>query len=175
MGMPGAGKSEAAEFFSKKEIPIVRFGDLTDEVVKGKGLPFTPDNERLVREELRKELGMAAYAIKAKPKIEAQLENHTTVVLDGLYSWEEYILLKKCFPNLLLLHIYANPKLRYSRLSKRRIRPLSPEQARKRDVFELENLNKGGPIAIADHLIKNETSVEDLHRQLDDFLKNVST
>ena len=39
---------------------------------------------------LRKELGMAAYAILNRPRIDTALEK-SNVVADGLYSWEEYL------------------------------------------------------------------------------------
>ena len=173
VGMPGTGKSQAALFFKNKNIPIVRFGDLTDETMKEKGLPSTPVNERIVREQLRKELGMAAYAICAKPKIEEASKASTIIVLDGLYSWEEYAFLKKYFPHLLLLHIFASPEHRYDRLAVRKIRPLNPQEARQRDVFEIENLNKAGPIAMANYVIFNENTVEDLYKKLEELLTKI--
>jgi len=171
VGMPGAGKSEAASFLSQKGIPFIRFGEITDEGLREAGLPINPDNERFYRKKLREELGMAAYAIKSKPKIEEALRENRVVAIDGLYSWEEYVYLKGYFPELVLVHIFAEPPIRYERLSKRAIRPLSPSEARARDVSEIEDLNKGGPIAIADYLIKNNSSdILELHRRLDNLL-----
>jgi dephospho-CoA kinase len=157
VGMPGSGKSEAAAHLQEKGIPFVRFGDLTEETAKQMGLPLTPENERLVREKLREEFGMAAFAIKAKPKIEALLKEHKTVALDGLYSWEEYKFLKEQFPELILIHIFAEPNVRYQRLASRKIRPFTVEESRERDTREIEKLNKGGPIAIADYQIENSS------------------
>lgn len=174
VGMPGAGKSEAAAYFKSKNIPVVRFGDLAEETLKQEGLSVTPDNERKVRERLRKELGMEAFAIKARPKIEALLSENEMVVLDGLYSWEEYVYLIKYFPDMVLVHIYASPKVRYERLSKRAIRPLSPEQARVRDMAEIEHLHKAGPIVIADFLINNEKDIDSLNGELRIFLDNLA-
>ena len=171
VGMPGAGKTEAAGFFQNKQIPIIRFGDLTDAKIREKGLPLTPDNERKIREQIREELGMAAYATLAKSKIEAVLENNPVVFLDGLYSWEEYVYLIKEYPQMIVLHIYADPKTRYGRLAARAIRPFTNEEARARDIAEIDKLHKGGPIAIADYLIKNETTVDRLHDELEKFLE----
>jgi hypothetical protein len=39
------------------------------------------------------------------------------------------------------------------------------EEAAGRDIAELENTNKGGPITMADFTIINETSLEDLERE----------
>jgi len=157
VGMPGSGKSTASAFLQKKGIPFVRLGDLTDETVKQMGLPLNPENEKLAREKLRAEHGMAVYALKAEPKIRSLLESHSVIALDGLYSWEEYVFLKKLFAQLTVIHIYAEPEVRYKRLAGRAVRPVSPEQARSRDLSELEKLNKGGPIAIADYMIENNS------------------
>lgn len=156
VGMPGAGKSVAADFFRAKGIPVLRFGDQTDISLKELGLPRNEKNERFVREKLRKDFGMAAMAIKIEPRILEAAKTHSVIVLDGLYSWEEFVYLKKKFPQIQLLCIYAPPSLRHGRLMHRAVRPLSREEAQSRDVAELEKLNKGGPIAIADFLIKND-------------------
>jgi len=113
---------------------------------------------------------MAAYAIKIEPRIKEALTKNPTVVLDGLYSWEEYLYLQPKFPQLKLLAIYARPEVRYQRLSIRSVRQLTPEQARARDTAEIEAVHKAGPIAIADFLIDNNGSLDQLHRQLDSLL-----
>ncbi len=169
VGMPGAGKSDAAAFFGQRTIPVLRFGDQTDIGLKELGLPRNEANERMYREKLRRELGMAAMAIKIEPRILDAAKTHPLIVLDGLYSWEEYKYLIEKFPDLHLLCIYASPGTRYGRLAQRPVRPLTSEEARSRDYAEIENLNKGGPIAIADTVIVNEGSKTDLIRALEDF------
>lgn len=169
--MPGAGKTQAATYLVQKNIPFVRFGEVTDEGLRDLGLPYTPENERMYREKIRQELGMAAYAIRSKSKIENLLKENNVIAIDGLYSWEEYVFLKKEFPNLTLIHIFAEPKIRYQRLAARRIRPVSVEKGYDRDVTEIENLNKGGPIAIADFCIINNGDIFDnLYKQIDEVL-----
>lgn len=167
VGMPGSGKSIAADFFRKKHIPVLRFGDQTDIGVREQGLPLTEKNERAYREKIRKELGMAAMAIKIEPRINALKDS--VIVLDGLYSWEEFIYLKEKFPQLMLLCIYATPQIRYARLAERKVRPLNADEAISRDHAEIENLHKGGPIAIADYLIKNEGTEEEFLKELEKF------
>lgn len=173
VGMPGAGKTVAADFFRAKGIPVLRFGDQTDISLTELGLVRNEKNERFVREELRKDLGMAAMAIKIEPRILKAAKTATAVVLDGLYSWEEYVFLKGKFPKIQLLCIYAPPATRYARLGNREIRPLTVTEAASRDIAEIENLNKGGPIAIADYCIVNDgdqaafqTRLESLYRKL---------
>ena len=113
VGMPGSGKSEAAVYLQKKGIPSIRLGKITDEGVREMGLPLNPDNEKIFREKIRNELGMAAYAIKSAPAIEKLLEENNLIVIDGLYSWEEYLYLKQKFPNLILVHVFAESAKRF--------------------------------------------------------------
>lgn len=174
VGMPGAGKSEAGIFFKEKGMPVLRFGSVIDDGLKEEGLPWTTENNRIYREKIRRELGMAAVAIKMYPKIEKALQTNDMVILDGLYSWEEYMYLKDKLGDFTLLCIYARPPIRYERLANRPERVWTKEEARERDILEIQNLNKGGPIALADYLIINEISKEHLYQELEKFLHVVT-
>lgn len=174
VGMPGSGKTEAAAYLYKKGIPFIRFGDVTDEGLKAQGLSMTPEHERSFRENIRKELGMAAYAIRCEERIKKELDTHDTVALDGLYSWGEYLYLKEKFPSLCLIHVYAEPEIRYNRLAIRAIRPIPKETSRQRDLAEIEKLDKGGPIAIADYMVENDTDhLEHLYAKIDTLLLRI--
>jgi len=165
VGMAGAGKSEVAREFEKAGYVRVRFGDITDEEVEKRGLPLNETSERFVREALRDKHGMAAYARLSIPKIDKALER-AKVVVDGLYSWEEYLLLKKRYgEQLCLVAVWASPRKRYFRLSVRETRALTREEAAARDKAEIENLNKGAPIAMADYILTNESTLSNLRRQ----------
>jgi len=165
VGMAGSGKSEVARVFERNGFVRVRFGDITDEEIKRRGLELNEENERHVRQQLRDEHGMAAYAKLNLPRIDAALKS-SNVVVDGLYSWEEYTLLKSRYGDgFHLVAVWASPRTRYGRLAKRRVRPLTAEEAVSRDIAEIENANKGGPIAMADFTIINESSLQDLERE----------
>ena len=71
-----------------------------------------------------------------------------------------------------LLCIWAPPVERYRRLANRKIRPLSEAEAMSRDIAEIENLHKGGPIALADYLIVNDADEKSLLDKLEDFYKH---
>jgi dephospho-CoA kinase len=162
VGMTGAGKSEVARLFEDAGFKRIRFGDVTDEEVKKRGLPLNEANERAVREQLRKELGMAAYAILNQPKIDAALQS-TDVAIDGLYSWEEYLVLKERYGDKFsVIAVWASPKTRQARLAGRKVRPLTPSEAASRDKAEIEKLNKSGPISVADYTLLNELSIYSL-------------
>jgi dephospho-CoA kinase len=164
VGMAGAGKSEVARVFERNGYARIRFGDITDEEMEKRGLEPNEANERLVRESLRGE-GCEAYARLNRPRIERALES-ANVVIDGLYSWEEYTYLKELYGGeLYLVAVWASPPTRYARLARRSSRPLTPEEAAQRDKSEIENIAKGGPIAMADFTIFNESSRDDLQKE----------
>jgi dephospho-CoA kinase len=163
--MTGAGKSEVARVFEEHGFKKVRFGDLTDEELRNRGLEPNEENERRIREQLRKKHGMAAYAKLNLPRIDSSLKS-SNVVVDGLYSWEEYILLKERYGgNLSVVAVWASPATRHGRLVHRTKRPLTLEEAAGRDKSEIESINKGGPIAMADFTILNDVSLEELEEE----------
>lgn len=174
VGMCGTGKSVVTEILSQNGWSLVYFGGVVLDTVKKRNLEITPENEKKVRESLREEHGMAAMAIELWPTIEAK-QKEGPVVLDGLYSWAEYTYLKdKLGDSLLLLAVVSDAGQRYQRLTNRKIRPLTQEEAIKRDISEIENMEKGGPIAIADYYIYNNASEKDLKEKVFTFLDQIS-
>jgi len=173
VGMAGAGKSEVARVFEEHGFKRVRFGDITDEELKKKGLESNEENERRIREELRKKYGMAAYAKLSSRRIDRLLKS-SNVVVDGLYSWEEYTLLRERYwEKLSVLTVWASPATRHARLAHRAKRALTLKEAASRDRSEIENINKGGPIAMADFAILNENSLEELKRETERVLSTL--
>ncbi len=166
VGMAGAGKSEVARLFEENGFIRIRFGDVTDEEVRKRGLELNEENERFIREHLRKEYGMAAYARMNLSRIDLA-RKQTAVVIDGLYSWEEYTFLKTHYgEDFYIVAVWASPKTRYARLTTRPNRRPALEEATNRDRAEVENINKGGPIAMADFTIINESSLEELKKEV---------
>jgi dephospho-CoA kinase len=173
VGMAGAGKSVVARVFESAGFRKVRFGDVTEQEVKKRGLVINEENERKVREQLRVQYGMAAYAILNRPQIDKLLQQGD-VVVDGLYSWEEYTLFKDHYgANFMVVAVWSSPRTRYKRLANRKVRPLSLEEAISRDKSEIENVKKGGPIAMADFMILNETSIGELEKDATKILSSL--
>ena len=173
VGMTGAGKSEVARVFEQHGFKKVRFGDITDEELSNRGLEPNEQNERRIREELRSKYGMAAYAKLSLARIDASLKS-SNVVVDGLYSWEEYTLLKDRYGETLsVLAVWSSPATRHARLGRRAKRALTLQEAASRDKSEIENINKGGPIAMADFAILNEDSLEKLKRETEQVLSGL--
>ncbi len=173
VGMAGAGKSEVARVFEENGYIKIRFGDVTDEEIKKRGLVQNEKNERYIRELLREKKNMDIYARLNLPKIESALKQ-SDVVIDGLYSWEEYKFLKDYYKdNLHMVAVYASPGTRHMRLTNRANRALTPEEAISRDREEIEDINKGGPIAIADFTIINESSLENLKDEVSEVISKL--
>src|SRR3989338_7096049 len=181
VGMPGSGKTEAAELLVKKGFQFLRLGQLTLDEVKRRGLAPTEQNERPIREDLRREHGMDAFATLNFPKID-KLIKKGDVVIDGLYSWEEYLAFKKKYPGITVLAIHASPKTRYARLEKRKLdktdkdmkkRSATREEAASRDRAQLENLHTGPPIAMADFTVVNEGSLKEMQENINEILKTM--
>ena len=173
VGMPGAGKSTVVDHLAQRHWPVVYFGGITLAEVETRGLPATQDSERAVRESLRQLHGPAVYAKLSLPSIKRNLASGPTVI-DGLYSWGEYVWLRQELEALVyVIAVCADRRSRYQRLASRQVRRLAPEDAEKRDFAEIENIGKGGPIAIADFTLLNNTSVEALLSQVDHLVDNV--
>lgn len=170
IGMCGSGKSEAVKYFEQNEYKKVYFGEVVIEELKRRGLDINEANERIVREDLRNEYGMGVMAIKSIDKIKAYLKD-SNVVVESLYSWEEYKILSDEFGDaFMLLNIFTTKSLRYDRLKDRPFRPLTKEEAVSRDFGEIEKLDKGGPIAFADFTVFNNSTLEELNQNLAAFL-----
>lgn len=168
--MCGSGKSEAVKFFVDNGYKRVYFGEVVMNEMRRLGLDVNEKNEKQTRENLRKEFGMGAMAVKSLPVIEEYIKE-SNVVIESLYSWEEYKILNEKFGDAFkLLTIYTTKALRYERLSKRPFRPLTFIESKSRDINEIEKLDKGGPIAYTDYLVMNNGSLEELNNELQKYI-----
>ncbi len=171
VGMCGSGKSVACESFAARGWQQVYFGQVTMDELAARGLEKNEQNERSVREELRREHGPAAFAKLLIPTIDKKSTDGPTI-LDGLYSWSEYKVLKERYGSrLTVVAVIADRAVRYRRLTTRSLRPLTPQQAAGRDVAEIEKLEKGGPIAMADRFLLNNGDINALQTQIDLLIK----
>lgn len=171
VGMPGAGKSLCAQHLQARGFFQFRFGSIVVDEVHRRGLALNPENERIVREEFREREGMDAIAKRALPVLQRELAQRPSIVIDGLYSFSEYKLLHAAFGGaMVVVAIVTARHLRYARLAARPERPLTAAEAEQRDYAEIEHLEKGGPIAIADYTLLNNTDGDSLCKSLDELV-----
>lgn len=170
--MAGAGKSTCVDYMTSKNIPHVYFGGIIVEETKKRYGKITQELEKIVREDLRVKEGKSVLAQRIISQIEQLVaEGHKQIVVDGLYSWTEYKLFKARFGETAIVVAVAAPRrLRHERLATRPVRPLTDKEATAREYAEIEDIEKGGPIANADYTIVNNTTKEDLLVQLDTVL-----
>ena len=166
VGMPGSGKGTCTDYLAEKyQFPLIHFGNMVYEEVQRRGLDNTKD-ETFVREDMRAKEGKEVLAKHVARKADGYIaEGHSTVVLDGLYSWSEYKYLhSKYGDDLVVIATVAPRALRYERILNRKDshrKYTSKEQIIQREVAEIENLEKGGPIAEADYTIVNNGNSPD--------------
>jgi dephospho-CoA kinase len=177
VGLAGSGKSSAVEYLTQKGYPKIYFGGIMYSEMKKAGIePGDWEPEQKFREELREKEGkgvIAKFAIQEAHDLIRNGQRH--IIMDGLYSWSEYKVLKHEFPGEMTVVAIVTPKhLRYRRMAERPKRPMTARQVDERDWAEIENLEKGGPIAIADHYIVNDGDIEKLHTQIDAELRDIN-
>ena len=175
VGLTGSGKSSAVDYVTAKGYPKVYFGGVILDEVQRRGLELTQESEQPVREELRATEGKDFVVKRIIKQIHDLVDaGQHRIIADGIYSWTEYKAMRHEFPGELTVVAIVTPKhLRKQRMAKRPLRPLTSEQVDQRDWAEIENIEKGGPIAIADYFIHNEGSLDKLHVEIDKVLDHI--
>jgi adenylate kinase len=171
VGMPGSGKTEAGKFFKDKKLDVISFSDAINHYIDEHKLGHTEEVHSKLRREFREKYGNEALALLNKDKLLNALAENNIVVIEGMRSWEEYLYLKKEFSKVkvVILAMYADKKLRYKRIASRKYR--ANLYGEERDINELIETNMGPTIAFADHLVKNNFSLEDLNDKLEEIFR----
>ncbi len=177
VGMSGSGKSVAVDYLTDKGYPKIYFGGMIYKEMEKRGIVRTEDGEsekefrEMIRETEGKDWVVRQVIGEAKDLIAA---GQKRIILDGVYSWTEYKTLKHEFPTCLtFVAIVVDKKLRYDRVAERTDRAFDITAIRERDRSEIENLEKGGPIAAADYYVLNNGTVEEMQLRLDMILKEI--
>ena len=175
VGLAGSGKSSAVEHLTERGYPKVYFGGIIYKAMAKAGIEVTWESQKTFREEIREREGKDFVVKRVIREVHDLIEaGQRRIVLDGLYTWSEYKILKKEFPGEVTVVAVVTPKhLRYARMAKRPERLMTSQEVDERDWSEIENLEKGGPIAIADYFIHNDGSIEKLHQQIDGVLDEI--
>ncbi len=174
VGMAGSGKSIATDYLKSQGWTKIYFGGVIYDRMRAEGIEITPTSQKEYRENIRKKYGMGAVAEILKNDIKKAYEKGNTV-LDGLYSWDEYLILNKEFGDKLkLICVCCDKNIRYERIGNRKDRPFNREEIAFRDQTEIENAAKGGPIAFADYYILNNGDLDEYIDRLNEILDEIS-
>lgn len=175
VGMPGAGKGTCTDYLERHYgWPIVHFGRMVYEEVQRRGLNNVKD-EKFVREDMRQKQGPAVLAIHAAERVQTYLDDgQPIIILDGLYSWSEYKYLYNLYgEDLQVVAVLAPKRLRRERalLRKDSHRTYTIEELITREIAEIENIEKGGPIAYADYFLVNDSTPDQMLGKLEGILR----
>jgi len=164
-GMPGAGKSTAAQALVKEGWKRVVMGDVIRAETKRRGLEPTAKNTGEVMKRLRVERGESAVADLCLEEI-ARLGTDK-VVVDGIRSVAEVEAFRKR-AEVVLVAVDASSARRFALLKERGRSddPLTREMFQDRDLREL-GVGIGEAIALADARVSNESATaEELEREM---------
>jgi dephospho-CoA kinase len=155
-GMPGSGKSAAADVAREAGIPVVRMGDRVWDEVRERKLPLTDEMVGNVAHEMRMLHGPGIWAQRTLGKIRAL--GAPQVCIDGIRSLAEVSVFHEALgPEFVLVAIHASPATRHARLlvRKREDEALTATALQARDSRELA-WGIGEVIALADTVLVNE-------------------
>jgi dephospho-CoA kinase len=168
-GTNGAGKGVAAEFFKGRGYAFLSLSDVIRDELRRAGIPETRDALIAKGNELRRTFGPDVLARRTLAKIDGP------TVIDSVRNPAEVAALREQ-PGFILLALDAPAALRYERVAKR---GRSESAASLDDFIRKEEEEKGADpaaqqlhtcMALADRMLVNDGSIEDLHRRLEEFL-----
>lgn len=166
-GMPGSGKGEAIDLFIRRDFAVVALGDAVRDETRRRGLELSGANLSETADSLRVTEGDEIWARRTLEKVkEKDLDR---LVIDGVRSlselefFEEYLRSKIC-----IIAIHASPAVRYERMRQRRREDDRDDDKAllARDSRELD-YGLGKVIALANHMIVNESSLSVLRERLE--------
>jgi len=175
VGMPGSGKSVAADVARKLDIPVVVMGDVIREEAARRGLPPTDRNLGNVGNDLRNKEGPDAIAARCLAKIRETEAD--VVVVEGIRSKSEVDLFRESSNGFQLIEVHVPDEVRLARIRSRGRSDDANESdlakaVASRDAREL-GWGMGEAIRAADLRIYNIGSVEDLEQQIETILQEI--
>jgi dephospho-CoA kinase len=175
VGMPGCGKSEAADVARSMGIPVVVMGDVIRKEVRDSGSKIGQETLREMMIGLRKKFGKGVVAERCLPLIRT-LNSHEMVVVDGIRSPDEVKVFRREFPGFFVIAIHSSRRTRFDRLQERRRGddPDTWEQFCERDRIEL-SVDIGDAIALADAIVINEGDQSEFRENVRRILLEVAT
>ncbi|MEA2046511.1 MAG: AAA family ATPase [Euryarchaeota archaeon] len=170
VGMPGSGKSVAAEVARQMGIQVVVMGDVIRDEAARLGLEPCDQNLGRVGNLLRERGGACAVAQRCLEKIGPGLD---LVVVEGIRSKDEVDFFRSCCRDFCLIEVYVPEEVRLERIASRR---RSDDGSDAEAVAERDNreIKWGMDLAIkaANRRIENDGPVEELRRKVEGLLRD---
>jgi dephospho-CoA kinase len=168
-GMPGCGKEEFAKVAEENGIKVIRMGDVVRAEAEKRGLEFSDGNVGGLANSERHDLGYDIWAERTLPLLSGDV-----VIVEGIRCPQEIEVFRNKVgqAELEIVAIHSSPATRRKRLMQRARRDdvISDEEFAERDRRELD-WGICSVIAVADHMIVNEGTLEDLRKKTLEFLR----
>lgn len=169
-GLTRCGKNEVAKYLEEKyNFKKLVFSDIITEELKKRGMENTKMNQSIVGDELRKEFGNAVLASRLLKEIEKDKNKNYVIV--GFRSPEEVDYIRNEVMDFYLVEIYTEKSVRFARRTKED--PQSITEFFERDQRDMQKKGLDIVLRMADFRIINEGSIDDLKKDVDDFMKKI--
>lgn len=168
-GMAGSGKTTFAQFFQEHGFNVLTMGDVIRRLAEERGMSLDSVSLGNLAEEVRRKEGEGIVAKQCLKIIKK--EEYSRVVIDGIRSLDEVEVFRRDYSSKLIA-IHASPRTRFKRLSVRGRSDDADEEKImiERDLRELR-FGLGSAIAMADYMVINEGSIQDLRRKFEELSK----
>lgn len=180
-GFAGSGKTTVANYLKEKyRFKVYTFSDVVEQEARKMGLlknnASMEEKKRILSEVgglIRKKYGkkeiFAEFLVE-----EIKKENPKYVCVDGFRSEEEVETFRKSFPKFLLIFLHADPEKRYERRKAQdKDMDLSFEEFLKRDERDKKIIGMDKMEEMADIIIDNNGSLEELYRKVDEIVSRL--
>jgi dephospho-CoA kinase len=172
-GTDGAGKGAVVEYLKTKDFRHYSSRDFIVAEIERQGLPVNRNQMRLTANQMRREHGNAFVVKQAYRKV--LNNNDTHVVIESIRATAEAEFLSQ--QGGILLAVDADPLVRYERVHARRSASdqVSFEQFMEHEAIEKNDpdpngMQKAAVIEMADHVIQNDGTIEELHQKVEQWL-----
>ncbi|KYK33764.1 MAG: hypothetical protein AYK22_05995 [Thermoplasmatales archaeon SG8-52-3] len=158
----------------RKNIPVIRMGDMVWEEVKNRKLTLDENNVGTIANQMRKDYGMDIWAKRTIEKV-LKIEENDCIIIDGIRNIEEIDAFKKKLgKDFILIAITASDITRQKRFLKRGREDDSKDiqDLKDRDRREL-NWGLDTVIASADIIIPNDEGIKEFKKEIMDLLNRL--
>jgi len=175
-GTIGAGKDTVTDYLrDKHSFTVVSMGDLVREELKTSGMDDSRENLQFLAKKRTDEFGNGYWARKCAAKI--QKLGVAKVAVTGVRRPMDTSIPKKVFGDIYkLILVDAGTEIRFKRLkSRKRVGdPKTISEFKKQESAEHKLFDFEKTASLADFVVKNETTLEDLHKQVEEILKKLN-
>lgn len=175
VGRNGSGKDEVVKRLNAKfGVPVTSTGDITREIAKKAGIEPNRENLNNISKEYWSKYGREFYPGRIAKKI---IENEWKIAgWTGIRPPSDVKIIKEFLgENFILINIETDTQLRFERLAKRaeerdakKYEDFMKQEKSENEIFQLDET-----VSMANLTIKNNGSLDDLHKEIDKFAQEI--